>query len=115
MNKLLLSLILVVSIVIAGLLYLGFIDQIAQATESYSDDFSTYSGLWTHTGSAYRDQTNQSIVSTESDYHQAGVAFFKHPIAGSFTASFSYLVGEGTSGLSGDTLVLFFTNRSNQH
>ena len=81
------------SIVIAALLHIGFIHQVAQATESYSDDFSTDSGLWTYLGSAYRDQTNWSIVLIESDYHQAGVAFFKNPISGSFTASFSYLVG----------------------
>jgi YVTN family beta-propeller protein len=104
---------LIMSMVIAGLLNLGSIHQIAQATESYSDDFSTDSGLWTYLGIAYRDQTNQRIVITGSDYHQAGVALFKHPISGSFTASFSYLVGEGTSGLSGDTLIMFFYTQEN--
>ncbi len=83
-----------------------------QATVSYSDSFSEDSGLWTYSGTAYRDQTDQNIVLNEADYGQAGVVFFKHSISGPFTASFSYLVGGGPA-YSGDALIMFFYTQEN--
>jgi len=109
----LLILTLIVSMVIAGLLNLGSIHQIAQATESYSDDFSTDSGLWTYLGNAYREIKDQTLVLNKGEWNQRGIVLFKHPISSSFTVSFSYLIGEGYAGLSGDALIMFFYTPNN--
>ena len=77
-----------------------------QSAQSFSDDFSRDSGSWQYLGSAYRDQTNQTLVLTKSDYFTGGVAFFKTPIEGSFTASFRYKVGGGSC--QGDGFTIFF-------
>jgi hypothetical protein len=61
-----------------------------QSNGSFSDDFSTDSGAWQYLGSAYRDPANQYIVLTTSANEQAGVARFKSPIQGIFTANFCY-------------------------
>ena len=110
MNKSLLSSVLIALMIVAGLLYLGPIHQTVKAqqqtTGSYSDNFSTDSGLWTYLGSAYRDPTNQYLVLTNTSYYQVGAAFFNYPISGSFTANFSYLVGGGSH--SGDGFTMFF-------
>jgi hypothetical protein len=74
-------------------------------TPSYADDFSTDSGLWTYAGNAYRDATNQSLVLTQATWDQGGVAFFKIPVTGQFTANFSYKA-ESESG--GDGITMFF-------
>jgi len=78
---------------------------------SYSDDFSADSGAWQYLGSAYRDQTNEYLVLTESVYETAGVAWFKAPIQGSFTASFRYKTFGGSKG-DGFTLFFFKQNYS---
>jgi hypothetical protein len=75
---------------------------------SYSDDFSADSGQWQYLGSAYRDQTNQSIVLTTSSVDQTGIAVFRVPVQGSFVANFSYKAGGGNSGLKNDGIVMFF-------
>lgn len=68
----------------------------AQQSTFFSDDFSADSGGWQYLGSAYRDQTNQQLVLTTSSNDQTGVALFRAPIQGSFTANFSYrAVGDG--------------------
>ena len=113
----LLSLILIVSMIIASLLYLGSIHQIVKAqqqtNESYSDDFSIDSGLWTYLGNAYREEIDQTLVLNKGEWFQRGIVFFKHPISSSFTVSFSYLIGEGYAGLSGDALIMFFYTPNN--
>ena len=108
------SLILIVSIILILLLstLINFRPTIqtvkAQqlSPQSISDNFSTDSGLWTYLGSAYRDPTNDYLVLTNSGNDQAGVAFFNYAVSGSFTANFSYLVGEGS--YSGDGFTMFF-------
>ena len=73
----------------------------AQESTSFSDEFSADSGAWQYLGSAYRDQVNQQLVLTTSSNDQTGIALFKAPVQGSFTANFSY---RGT----GDGFLLFF-------
>jgi outer membrane protein assembly factor BamB len=69
---------------------------LTQSLQSYSDDFSTDSGAWQYLGSAYRNQTNQHLVLTTSSNDQKGVAFFRTPVQGAFTASFNYKgIGDG--------------------
>jgi hypothetical protein len=77
-----------------------------QPTQSYSDNFSTDSGLWQYLGSAHRDPTNQYMVLTDTGYEEGGVAFFNYPIQGSFVANFSYEVGGGNC--HGDGFTMFF-------
>jgi len=95
---------------ITGFLYVEPIYQTVKAQEqsnnSFSDNFSTNSGAWQYLGSAYRATTNQDLVLTPSGHEQAGVAFFKSPIQGSFTASFSYKAGGGD--WQGDGFIMFF-------
>ncbi|MFC2060187.1 hypothetical protein ACFLTZ_03720 [Chloroflexota bacterium] len=43
----------------------------------YSDDFSTYTGLWTYWGSVYRDDGNGYVVLTEATHGQVGGAGWK--------------------------------------
>jgi YVTN family beta-propeller protein len=116
-SRTLLSLILIVSLIITGLLYLGSAHQIAKAqqqtTVSYSDDFSTDSGLWTYLGNAYREILDNTLVLNKGEWYQRGIVFFNHPISSSFTVSFSYLIGEGYAGLSGDALIMFFYTPNN--
>jgi hypothetical protein len=76
-----------------------------QSPPTYSDDFSADSGAWEYLGSAYRDQTNEYLVLTESGYDKSGVAFFKAPVQGSFTANFRYKAGGGNHG---DGFTMFF-------
>lgn len=73
---------------------------------SLSDDFSTDSGLWQYLRSAYKDQTNQDLVLTNSNYFEGGVAFLNTPIQGPFTANFRYKVGGGDR--RGDGFTMFF-------
>ncbi len=73
----------------------------AQESTLFSDEFSADSGAWQYLGSAYRDQGNQQLVLTTSSNDQTGIALFKAPVQGSFTANFSY---KGT----GDGFLLFF-------
>jgi len=75
-----------------------------QSSGSFSDDFSSDSGAWQYVGSAYRDQTNQYLVLTNSSSDQTGIAFFRAPIQGSFVANFSFICG----GTKNDGLVMFF-------
>jgi YVTN family beta-propeller protein len=110
MNKSLLSFILLFFLIIdVFFVFFGPVPPIAKAQEqtieTYSDDFSKDSGLWTYLGNAYLNQASQDIVLTNPSYEQMGVAFFNHPISGSFTATFSYLVG---GGFSGDGFTMFF-------
>ena len=95
---------------IAGLLSSAPFFQLTQAqqqsTGSYSDDFSEDSGSWQYLGSAYREQTNQCLVLTDSGHTKGGVAFFHAPIPDAFTANFSYKVGEGD--YQGDGFTMFF-------
>ncbi len=77
-----------------------------QSTETFADDFSTDSGAWQYFGSAYRDPTNQSLVLTDTANEQAGVAFLKAPIQGSFTANFRFKAGGGN--YQGDGFTMFF-------
>jgi YVTN family beta-propeller protein len=113
----LLIMMLIASMVIAGLQYLGPTHQIVKAqqqtTVSYSDDFSTDTGLWTYLGNAYREILDNTLVLNKGEWHQRGIVFFNHPISSSFTVSFSYLIGEGYAGLSGDALIMFFYTPNN--
>ncbi len=77
-----------------------------QSRGSFSDDFSSDSGAWQYLGSAYRDPANQYLVLTTSVNEQAGVAIFKSPIQGPFTANFRYKVGGGS--FQGDGFTMFF-------
>ncbi len=77
-----------------------------QSTQPFSDDFSSDSGQWQYLGSAYRNQTGQNLVLTNSDNEHAGVAFFNAPIQGSFTANFRYKTGGGYC--QGDGFTIFF-------
>jgi len=74
--------------------------------ETFSDDFSTDAGAWTYLGDAHRDATEQNVVLTNTDFGQAGVAFLKTPVTGTFTANFSYKMGGGYN--SADGITLFF-------
>ena len=76
-----LSLLLTISIVASNLLIIQLATAQVQTTESYSDNFSKDSGLWTYLGNAYLNQTNQNIVLTDPAYCQAGVAFFNYPVS----------------------------------
>jgi hypothetical protein len=76
-----------------------------------SDDFSSDSGFWQYSGSAYRDKTNEYLVLTESVYLTGGVAWFKAPIQGSFIASFRYKTFGGSKG-DGFTMFFFKQNYS---
>ncbi len=76
-----------------------------QSSTSFSDDFSTNSGAWEYLGSAQRDATNQYMVLTNQSSDQTGIAFFKTPIKGSFTANFRFLC---TGYNYDDGLVMFF-------
>ncbi len=78
----------------------------AQPNNSFSDNFSTDSGEWLYLGNAYRDTANQYLVLTPVGHMQAGVVFFKSPIPGPFTASFSYKAGGGD--WQGDGFTMFF-------
>jgi hypothetical protein len=78
-----------------------------QATASFSDDFSTESGTWQYAGSAYRDKGNQCLVLTTSDSEHTGIAFFKAPIQGSFTANFRYKAGGGFCSADGFTMFFY--------
>lgn len=104
-----------IAVMISGLAFIGDLQFIKaqngsqtqqQTTASYSDNFSTDSGLWQYLGSAYRDPTNQDIMLNPSGFDEAGVAFFNYPVSGSFTANFSYLVGGGN--WPGDGFTMFF-------
>lgn len=77
-----------------------------EESTSFSDDFSSDSSNWQLLGSAYRDATNKDLVLTSAANMQGGVAFFKTPIQGSFTASFRYKAGGG--GCHGDGFTMFF-------
>jgi hypothetical protein len=74
-------------------------------TQTYSDGFSTDSGLWQYIGSAYRDPTNQCLVLTTADGGQGGVTLFKYTVQSAFSANFSYKVSGGSGG---DGFTLFF-------
>jgi hypothetical protein len=74
----------------------------AEAQTVFTDDFSTNSGAWQYLGSAYRDETDQQLILTTSTHHQGGVALFKAPIQGAFTASFRY------KSTGGDGITMFF-------
>ena len=102
-------------IVILCFSFSNFLDIKAQqqTSESYSDDFSNDSGLWTYLGNAYREEIDQTLVLNKGEWFQRGIVFFKHPISSSFTVSFSYLIGEGYAGLSGDALIMFFYTPNN--
>ncbi len=94
---------------LTGAIYLELAFQPAkaqQSTGSFSDDFSTDSGSWQYLGSAYRDNTNKYMVLTKAEYFTGGVAFFKTPIQGSFTANFRYKVEGGSH--QGDGFTMFF-------
>jgi len=112
-----LIIILIASMAIAGLQYLGPTHQIVKAqqqtTVSYSDDFCTDTGLWTYLGNAYREILDNTLVLNKGEWYQRGIVFFNHPISSSFTVSFSYLIGEGYAGLSGDALIMFFYTPNN--
>jgi parallel beta-helix repeat protein len=71
----------------------------------FSDDFSTDSGMWKYSGSAYRDSTNQCLVLTEPVNDQGGVALFNNTFTDCFTANFSYRAGGGTGA---DGFAFFF-------
>jgi len=75
---------------------------------SFSDDFSSDSGLWAfvpkiinvdsgqeYPGSAYRDTDNQYLVLTEPKYHQGGVIWLNQDIFSPFIAEFKYKAGGG--------------------
>ncbi|HER54372.1 MAG TPA: hypothetical protein ENO13_00540, partial [Candidatus Bathyarchaeota archaeon] len=72
------------------------------STSSYSDDFSLDSDAWEYFGSAYRDETDKSLVLTTSEHNQGGAVFFKAPIQGKFTATFRY------KSTGGDGFTMFF-------
>lgn len=75
---------------------------------SFSDNFSTDTGAWTYLGSAYRDQTNQYVVIlTNTNFGQGGAIFFKNPVEGTFTATFSYKMGGGQGGADGITMFFY--------
>jgi hypothetical protein len=74
---------------------------------SFSDDFSSDSSAWQYLGSAHRDPANQYIVLTPSSNQQAGFAFFKAPIQGSFTANFRYKAGGGNWQGDGFTMLFY--------
>jgi len=99
---------LILVLVLSPLLSFGFGFQTARAQQSsgsYSDDFSSDSGLWQYLGTAYRDPLNHNLVLTNSDYFEGGAVFFSAPVQGSFVANFSYKVGGGTAG---DGFTMFF-------
>ena len=101
----LLVLIAISGFLLAAVTFCVFAQEITLIPTSDSDDFSGDSGLWQIIGDAFRDQSNQYLVLTESTNNQGGAAIFKAPIKSSFTATFSYKVGGGSGG---DGFTLFF-------
>jgi hypothetical protein len=79
------------------------------AVTTISDDFSTNSGYWAYSGSAYRDVTNEHLVLTDPAAHQVGVAWLNTPITSQFVAEFSYKVCNGTGA---DGMVFIFYKNS---
>ena len=69
----------------------------AKAETVYTDDFSGDSGLWTLTGTAYRDLGGEYIVLTDPGWFESGAALFKYSFISSFVANFSYRAGGGSA------------------
>jgi hypothetical protein len=59
---------------------------------TFSDDFSSDSGLWTYWGTAFRNDSGGNLVLTYAQA-QAGVVWFKYMFEGNFTVSFRYQTG----------------------
>jgi parallel beta-helix repeat protein len=78
---------------------------LALSTQTFSDDFSSNSGMWEYLGSAYRDTTNQYVVLTEPVGLQAGAIFLNTSFRTCFDANFSYKAGGGSGA---DGFVMFF-------
>jgi hypothetical protein len=76
-----------------------------QTTTTFVDDFSSDTGEWQYSGSAYRNTSSQNLVLTTQILGEAGVAFFHAPVRGVFTASFRYKAG---GGIPGDGFTMFF-------
>jgi len=110
MKKTILIVSLILVLLLSALVNYGFIFQTGKAqqqpTTSYSDNFSSDSGLWQYLGSAHLDTANQYVVLTDTGYNEGGVAFFNYPVQGSFVANFSYMVGGGNC--HGDGFTMFF-------
>jgi len=64
--------------------------------KTYSDDFSTDSGMWGFLGSSYRDPVNQYLVLTEMSIIKEELLFFNTTFGTSFTANFSYKSSGGS-------------------
>ncbi len=69
------------------------------------DDFSSDSGLWEYTGSAYWDSSNGYVVLTPTVDWQVGAIWYKGEVSPPFTINFKYLAGGGTGA---DGLVFMF-------
>jgi len=74
-------------------------------TDSFEDNFSTDTGMWSYKGSAYRDSQNNYIVLTENKDNQAGVVWFKQDIYSPFNIEFKFKCGGGSGA---DGMVFMF-------
>jgi murein DD-endopeptidase MepM/ murein hydrolase activator NlpD len=85
---------------------------------SFSDDFSSDTGMWDYSGFAYpghwgegavftaeRDVSQAHVVLTPNEYQLAGLTWCKSTYTSPFTANFSYLAGGGSGA---DGLVMMF-------
>jgi len=77
----------------------------AGAENTFSDDFSTDTGMWTYVGNAYRDKINEYVVLTQNINGPAGVIWLNKSISSPFTVEFKYKAGGGTGA---DGLVFMF-------
>jgi hypothetical protein len=96
---------------LAGRAWLAFTVIAENGAAATTDDFSTDSGLWTYSGSAYRDPAGENVVLTEDITWSWGQAWFTGKAPETFVARFRYLSGgdPGESrGTGGDGIVLMF-------
>jgi hypothetical protein len=86
-------------------------DMGTRKTIDYSDDFSVDTGVWTYTGTAYRDNVNKYVVLTEAVNAEAGAVWFNESLSSSFTVRFRYWVGNSTGTMTDGFVVMFYKQR----
>jgi len=86
-------------------------DMGTRKTIDYSDDFSVDTGVWTYTGTAYRDNVNKYVVLTEAVNAESGAVWFNESLSSSFTVRFRYWVGNSTGTMTDGFVVMFYKQR----
>lgn len=108
---------LLVSLVISASLSVFSAASVPVQGESvtFSDDFSSDTGLWKYWGTAYREVIYyapptdfEGYVVLTCDQAQAGAVWFKHMFRGNFTVSFKYKITDGNSTTDSFGMVVMF-------